>query len=225
MNVSSINNSAWWYQLNALKKASANTDSTTDTTTTTTASTSQSITMNSDGDTFELSGNAPPPPPPPGPPPANGAQSDSATDSSTNSSSDLIREFLDKVADGTVTETDLDSIQKYLLQLQANSTDSTNNAGNSNGAVHHRGDALKAFLDKVADGSVTEEDLSSMQSFLQQMQQNMVGGTSAASNSNSTAGQDQLETFLEKVAAGSVTKDDLASMQTFLQQLQQGKAS
>ena len=57
------------------------------------------------------------------------------------------------------------------------------------------------------------------------MQQNMVSGTSAASNSNSTAGQDQLETFLEKVAAGSVTKDDLASMQTFLQQLQQGKAS
>lgn len=223
MNVSSINNSTWWYQLNALKKANANDDTTTDGATTATAGNSQNITMNSDGDTFELSG-AVPPPPPPGPPPANGAQADSSTESSTNSSSDLIREFLDKVASGTVTDDDLASIQSYLQQMQAGNTGSVSSTGTS-GNHHYRGDALKDFLDKVADGSVTDADLSSMQSLLQQMQQNTVSGTSSASNSNSTASQDPLKIFLEKVAAGSVTKDDLTSIQTFLQQLQQGKES
>ena len=109
--------------------------------------------------------------------------------------------------------------------MQANATDSTSSTSSTAGARHHHGHALKAFLDKVADGSVTEADLSSMQSYLQQMQQNVVSTASAASNSNCTASQDQLKTFLDKVAAGSVTTADLSSMQTYLQKLQQASAS
>ena len=226
MNVSSVSNSNWWYQLNALKKTNSSADTTTGASTTTAAGDSKSVFTNSDGDTFELSGTAPPPPPP-GPPPASQAASSNATGSGTTSDSDPIKIFLDKVAGGTATQSDLTSIQSYLQQMQANSTGGTTgttDADSTNGA-HHRANALKDFLDKVADGSVTEADLTSMQSYLQQMQQKAVNGASAAGDSNSTATRDLLKVFLDKVTAGSVTKDDLASMQTYLQQMLKDQAS
>ena len=62
MNVSSVNSSAWWYQQLLLKKADSTTADTTDNAASTAfASNAQRVFTNSDGDTFELSGAAPPP--------------------------------------------------------------------------------------------------------------------------------------------------------------------
>ncbi len=158
MNISSINNN-WLLYSNYLNTASTTaTTSTGNSQVSSVSSDLQNTISNADGDTFEFSGNTQnvsqnltygPPPPPRGP---GGPGSDSAE-------SDDIKSFLDKVADGTVTDEDITEMQSILQEAQES-------FGVNNGS-----DPIKTFMDKVADGTVTDEDITEMQSILQQMQQ------------------------------------------------------
>ena len=151
---------------------------------------------------------------------ASGTQTASSTSSTSSSSSDLrsdVKNFLDKVKDGSVTQSDLQSMQTELKQA-APPSDAAQGAGNSD---------FKSFMDKVANGTVTSTDLQKMQTQLQQMQK--AGGAHGhhhhgGGDSSSSFGSD-LSSFMDKVANGTVTDTDLQSMQSELQQQQQQTAS
>ncbi|MDR3562235.1 MAG: hypothetical protein P4N59_12480 [Negativicutes bacterium] len=151
-------------------------------------------TVNSDGDFFVPSGMQPPPPPP-----GNGAVGDVAN-------------FLGKVADGSVTSTDLSSMQSELKQVESTTGTTT---FSTSGQTGFNAD-LASFMDKVTNGSVTSSDLSGMQTEIQQQVQAAVtAAQSAAANKQQTASD--VDGFLQKVASGTATSDDLKSMQTELQ--------
>jgi hypothetical protein len=163
VNISSINNN-WSLYSTYLNNASTSTSSSQ---ASSDVSETQNIISNADGDTFELSGNTqnvsqnltygPPRGPggPGGPPPASGE-------------GDEIKDFLDKVADGTVTEEDITNMQSLLQEAQKSF--SSNNV-NFDDSQNTGSDPIKSFLDKVANGTVTDEDITNMQTILQQMQQ------------------------------------------------------
>jgi len=140
-----------------------------------------------------------------------------------------IKNFLDKVKSGTVTQSDIQSLQSELQQAtpQSNSAQGTTNST--------FGSDLKSFLDKVANGTVTSTDLQNMQTEMQQTQQTAgtgsaqghhhhhhhSGGDSSSSSSSSSSLDSDLSSFLDSVANGTVTDTDLKKMQTELQQVQQ----
>lgn len=115
--------------------------------------------------------------------------------------SDPIRDFLDKVASGTVTDDDLKNMQSILQQMQQKSgsngaymhhrdngseSDSTNPSGTSLDATSTSDNGLKDFIDKVANGIATDDDLENMQSILKQMQQQFLSSFGDYSNLNTT---------------------------------------
>lgn len=132
------------------------------------------------------------------------------TSTSDSGSSDLTS-FLDKVKDGTVTDTDLQNmqaqLQQYMQQSSVQNSGYTSNSGNSSDSD------MKVFLDKVASGTVTSTDLTTMQQELQQASQ-----SGSTQNSSTVA---DLKTFLNKVASGTVSSSDLTAMQQELQQVSQ----
>jgi hypothetical protein len=69
---------------------------------------------------------APPPPPP------------ASEDSSDSTNDDTITSFLDKVVNGTVTDTDLEEMQTYLQNLSTESTESTTTGTQMAPPPHHR---------------------------------------------------------------------------------------
>ncbi|HWQ62462.1 MAG TPA: hypothetical protein VN521_09140, partial [Negativicutes bacterium] len=73
---------------------------------------------------------------------------------------------------------------------------------------------LKSFLDKVKNGTVTQDDLDAMKEKLNSSQ---VSANQAPPPPPQGAG-DQIKTFLDKVASGTVTDADLEEMQTWLSQ-------
>jgi len=92
---------------------------------------------------------------------------------------------------------------------------------------------LQSFLDKVKDGTVTEDDLTEMQGILEEMDQNgpqgakmppppmgMMGfypdNSTESSDSDSTDSL-TLQSFLDMVKDGTVTDEDLTEMQSLLQ--------
>ena len=77
-------------------------------------------------------------------------------------------------------------------------------------------DPVKSFLDKVAAGTATTEDLENMTSLLQNFSAGASTATSSATDSQSS---DPIKRFLDKVAAGTATSSDLSSMQEILQNL------
>lgn len=150
------------------------------------SSNSQGI-SNINGDTFEFSPPtmqtgytnsaagtngtqmAPPPPPP------------ASEDSSDSTNDDTITSFLDKVVNGTVTDTDLEEMQTYLQNLSTESTESTTTGtqmapppppppppASEDSSDSTGDDTIKSFLDKVANGTVTDTDLQNMQIYFQQ---------------------------------------------------------
>lgn len=140
-----------------------------------------------------------------------------------------IKNFLDKVKSGTVTQSDIQSLQSELQQAtpQSNSAQGTTNST--------LGSDLKSFLDKVANGTVTSTDLQNMQTEMQETQKTAgtgsaqghhhhhhhSGGDSSSSSSSSSSLDSDLSSFLDSVANGTVTDTDLKNMQTELQQVQQ----
>lgn len=156
---------------------------------------------------------------------ASGASQTASATASTSSSSDLgsdIKSFLDKVKDGSVTTSDIQSMQAELQQ--AGPPPGPSPASNSDSGSASLKTDIKNFLDKVKDGSVTQSDIQSMQTELQQAQQ--TGGSDTTkhhhhheggSGSSSSFGTD-LTSFLDKVANGTLTDSDLTAFQSELQQ-------
>ena len=85
---------------------------------------------------------------------------------------------------------------------------------------------IKGFLDKVKDGTVTEDDIKEMQDKLVEFEKN--AQTQLASNSNAvqrpTDGPD-IKSFLDKVKAGTVTEADLSNMKEQLAKVDQQNGS
>jgi hypothetical protein len=92
-----------------------------------------------------------------------------------------LQSFLEKVTSGTATSSDLSSMESELHGVQtagsttvsytstsSNTGSSSTSTGSTTGTGNIDND-LQAFLAKVANGSATSSDLSSMQSELQQM--------------------------------------------------------
>lgn len=87
---------------------------------------------------------------------------------------------------------------------------------------------MKDFLDKVKSGTVTQDDLNSIQAELKQDQQS--GPDDAIKNSpppidrndnKESSSADIIKSFLDKVKSGTVTQDDLQNMETQLKQQEQ----
>jgi hypothetical protein len=133
---------------------------------------------NSDRDTVQLSSSGMAPP---------------MMDNDTTSSD--IKSFLDKVANGTATATDLQNMETELEQATS-STDSSTTAStgssttastsSSTTASSIRSD-LKSFLDKVANGTATATDLQSMEAEMEQVQEQAALNSAISAYSNSNA--------------------------------------
>jgi hypothetical protein len=188
--------------------------------------------------------------------------SSSSADAETVSSTDndnqaTFKSFLDKVKNGTVTDDDLTQMQSLLEEMDANrpsmppmgmefgdesdSTDSVSASGIGTVSSTSSSDStnsltLESFLDKVKNGTVTDDDLTQMQSLLEEMDANrpsmppppmgMMGfgdssdstGTSATSSSSSDSTDSlTLQSFLDKIKNGTVSSDDLTEMQSLLE--------
>jgi hypothetical protein len=221
---------------------------------------------NSDGDTFQLSGVVPPPPPPP-----DAAGSNSTSSDSSGSLNSDIQSFLSKVAEGTVSSSDIDSMQSELQQYLSNSsTASATSSSDSltSGTATDYAQAMmmpppppptdsssselssdvESFLNKVADGSVSSSDISTMESELQQYLSSSSSTSDTSSNDSLASGtatdfsqammppppppanttgssstssdlNSDIESFLSKVADGSISTSDIQIMQSELQQL------
>ena len=136
-----------------------------------------------------------------------------------------IKNFLDKVASGTVTDSDLQSMQSELKQAEQQSG-STQSASSTTTSASDIGSDIKNFLDKVASGTVTDSDIQSMQSELKQAEQQS-GSTQSASSTITSASDigSDIKNFLDKVASGTVTDSDIQSMQSELKQAEQQSGS
>lgn len=151
-----------------------------------------------------------------------------STSQSTQSSSpknDIgldVRNFLDKVTSGTVTDSDLSSMKDEL-------TDAKEQFGSTCPSM--MGKDMSDFLNKVQDGSVTDDDLTAMKENLEKRKQHfainpmMMGGIPPMmgnSGDDSEIGQnsDFIKVFLDKVKDGTVTDSDLSAMQEKLSAVQ-----
>lgn len=131
--------------------------------------------------------------------------SESVNNNSDNADSDPIKSFLNKVADGTATQADLTNMQSVLTQMkqqsdsegtyrhhhhhgsESNRTNPTSTSLDTTNLNGSGSDPIKSFLDKVTSGTATNDDLYSMQSILQQMQQQFLNGfTNSNSNTSNT---------------------------------------
>lgn len=114
--------------------------------------------------------------------------------SESSSSSFNLKDFLDKVKNGTVTDEDLEEAQEALQNMpQPPGRDGS--------------DPIGSFLEKVKSGTITEEDLTDMQTTLGNMPE-----------PPEDQGADPIKALLDKVKNGTVTSTDLAMMQVYLAQ-------
>ncbi len=197
MKVTSASDYSWLYSLlnntNRVQTSSA--------TKATTSSQQVGGIANIDGDSFVMSGM--------------GQARGSVLVGTENDSSTLdLRSFLDKVKNGTVTQDDLTAMQEKLNSMRENAGAQAAPPPPPPPPQGGEGDQIKTFLDKVAAGTVTDEDLTAMQTWLS-------GATQSSQGTDGTENPgDQLKTFLDKVAAGTVTDEDLTAMQSWLSQAQ-----
>lgn len=161
--------------------------------------------------------------------------------------SDEITSFLDKVQSGTVTDSDLSSMKDVLTSKENDPQSMLTAMGSmmmpppppppssASGTTDSESDetlsSISAFLDKVKDGSVTSDDLATMQTLLASLgnQQNTAAAatssdsTTATVASTASAAKDtfsaQLQSFLEKIKSGTVSDSDLSEMKEALASL------
>jgi hypothetical protein len=93
-----------------------------------------------------------------GPPPMGSG----APPPETASEGSEIQDFLDQVADGSVTDEDLDQMKTFFASLQNQGSESKSSDSNSSDldAAENKQDPFQSFLDKVAAGTVTDSDRS-----------------------------------------------------------------
>lgn len=172
MSISSVSNSSdWWTYLNNLNSTSTTKSSSSDafslSSTKTKTNTSTSTTNSTESEQLDsatllsmltaLSG---------------GTQNISSTTTDSEVSSE-INDFLDKVAAGTVTDENLTAMQSTLSSLMpppppkpaeaSSETSSTSTSSIASSSAADIQSTIESFLDKVAAGTVTDEDLSAMQ--------------------------------------------------------------
>ncbi len=144
---------------------------------------------NSDGDTAQLSSSGikgMPPPPMMG----------------NDTTASDISSFMDEVANGTATDTDLQNLETELEQAQAASSTSSStgtstssstgtSTSSSTSTSNIRAD-IKSFMDEVANGTATDTDLQNMETELEQAQasssisQQMLDSAISAYSNNNT---------------------------------------
>ena len=127
-----------------------------------------------------------------------------------------IGSFLDKVKNGTVTESDLTDLQELLTSIQEES-DSTEEASTTTSDTSSIKDSVESFLDKVKAGTVTEDDLTDLKNTLDQMPP-MTGGVSSYSSTGS------IEDFLSYLESANSTDSSQSRTYTAQQLLQALKA-
>jgi hypothetical protein len=167
------------------------------------------------------------------------------------------REFLDKVKEGTITDDDLASMQELLNttdlqslmpppppmpsgQAEGTGVEGIGSVGagmvSASGQANDYADSITSFLDKVKEGTVTQDDLADLQDLLIQMDEEGMGmcppmppmmgpppdpdedGETDASTVSATqsTNMDILLSFFDKVKEGTVTGDDLTEIQNIL---------
>lgn len=166
------------------------------------------------------------------------------------------KSFMEKVKDGTVTDEDLASMQELLNTTDIQSMmpppppppDSSEGVGMDgigsvgadavSGSSEESTDAqtIISFLDKVKEGTITEDDLTEMQDLLTEMEEQgiqmrppmpppMMGMSQTSSEDSEdessiweseSADLQTLMSFFEKVKEGTVTEDDLTQIQNLL---------
>jgi hypothetical protein len=145
---------------------------------------------NSDGDTAQLSSSGMA-----GMPPMMGNDT-TASD---------IKSFLDKVANGTATDTDLKNMETELEQASSSTASSTTASTSSSTGATDIGTDIKSFLDKVANGTATDTDLKNMQTELEQAQEQAasfltgtnVDSSQTTNNADSNSANDDLATVFQ----------------------------
>ena len=192
---------------------------------------------NSDGDTAQLSSSGiegMPPPPMMG----------------NDTTASDISSFMDEVANGTATDTDLQNLETELEQAQAASSTSSStgtstssstgtstssstgtSTSSSTSASNIRAD-IKSFMDEVANGTATDTDLQNLETELEQAQaasstSSSTGtstssstGTSTSSSTSTSNIRADIKSFMDEVANGTATDTDLQNMETELEQAQ-----
>lgn len=155
-----------------------------------------------------------------------------ATAEPSQTSSAIYRSSDGDTLELTGNQTDLSTVYHSYGPPPAPPPNQTNSQSDTTDA-----DSIKAFLDKVANGTATADDLAAIQVVFQEMQQQHANGsyqpfdssvgesdrTSRTGTHLDTAGTDQaaaIKSFLDKVAAGTATEGDVADMQTMLWQTQ-----
>ncbi|MTV48207.1 hypothetical protein GJ688_04310 [Heliobacillus mobilis] len=133
-----------------------------------------------------------------------------------------IKNFLDKMRDGTATDDDLTNI---MSTLQAKSTEDTASTTQSTSGT----DDIGSFIDKLKNGSATAEDMQDIMSKMKEraslgFHQSMMNGgmTSLPFNLTGSASQAEngadstLKSLLDKMRDGTATAEDLTNaMSTF----------
>lgn len=123
---------------------------------------------------------APPPPPPSESVTSGQLSADAYTTYNISDIPKQISSFLDKVADGSVTQDDIDNLQSVLLEAKNNgmmqappppppdSSSSDQTDTDENSEYTYINEQIAAFLEKIKSGEITNNDLLSMQTLLQQ---------------------------------------------------------
>jgi hypothetical protein len=134
---------------------------------------------NSDGDTVQLS--------------SSGTAGMSPMMGNDTTASD-IKSFLDKVANGTATATDLQNMETEMEQAASSTGSSTTASTGSSTGVSGIGTDIKSFLNKVANGTATATDLQNMETEMEQAASTNVGSSQKANNADTNSANDDLAT-------------------------------
>lgn len=140
------------------------------TTTTQATSNSQQVSgiTNIDGDSFKLSG-------------AGNTWRGSLQGSDDNSNALDLKNFLDKVKNGTVTQDDIAALKEKLNSIQETAGAAPPPPPKDDNGL---GADIKSFLDKVKNGTVTDDDLKALQSELNQADEQNDTSTTAQNSTN-----------------------------------------
>jgi hypothetical protein len=100
-----------------------------------------------------------------------------------------IKSFMEKVANGTATATDLQNMETELEQAASSTGSGTTSSTSSSTGTSSIGDDVKSFMEKVANGTATATDLQNMETELEQEQgQTALLNSAVAAYSNNDTG-------------------------------------
>jgi hypothetical protein len=153
-------------------------------------------------------------------------QSTDSSNTSTNSSSSFalhpsdFNVFMDKLKNGTATDSDLQNIETELKPGgELNPIASTQNADNSNtSSSSDLHTDVKNFMAKLINGTATDSDLQNIENELKQVTATQTTNSTNASSNGSDLRND-LKDFMTKLKNGTATDSDLQNIENELKQV------